>query len=77
MKNRSVLLVVAITLACALNYSSSASATTYPSLAGKKCAKLGATKIYYSSTFICIKVGKRLVWNKGKPIMAVPLKPTR
>jgi len=77
MKLRKLALVLVLGLLAGVNVSNSASATNYPTLAGKKCAKLGAKTIYYSTTFTCIKVGKNLVWNKGKPLMAVPLKPSR
>jgi hypothetical protein len=77
MKRRKFILLVVFGLLAGVNVSNSASATNYPTLAGKKCVKLGAKTIYYSTTFTCVKVGKKLVWNKGKPLMAVPLKPSR
>ncbi len=49
---------------------------TSTTLRGKTCKKIGITKVYYASTFTCVKVGKKLVWNKGKPLVAVPLKPS-
>ena len=77
MKRRKLTLLVVLGLVAAVNIPNIASATSYPTLAGKKCVKLGAKTIYYSTTFTCGKVGKNLVWNKGKPLMAVPLKPSR
>ena len=77
MKRRKLTLLVVLGLVAAVNIPNIASATSYPTLAGKKCVKLGAKTIYYSTTFTCVKVGKNLVWNKGKPLMAVPLKPSR
>jgi hypothetical protein len=77
MKRRKFILLVVFGLLAGVNIPNSASATNYPTLAGKKCVKLGAKTIYYSTTFTCIRVGKNLVWNKGKPLMAVPLKPSR
>ena len=77
MKRRKLTLLVVLGLVAGVNIPNIASATSYPTLAGKKCVKLGVKTIYYSTTFTCVKVGKNLVWNKGKPLMAVPLKPSR
>lgn len=36
-----------------------------PPKAGSVCSKQGATQIYQSKKFTCIKSGKKLVWDKG------------
>jgi len=36
--------------------------------AGAKCNKAGITSVVSGKTFICIKSGKKLVWNKGVPL---------
>lgn len=41
-------------------------------ITGKTCPKLGAKQVYKGKTFTCIKSGKKLVWNKGVVIVAVP-----
>jgi hypothetical protein len=46
---------------------------TSNTLRGKTCKKIGITKVYYASTFTCVKVGKKLVWNRGVDLMATPL----
>jgi hypothetical protein len=40
--------------------------------AGATCTKLGATSTYSGKKYICIKSGKKLVWNKGVAIAAKP-----
>ena len=43
--------------------------------AGVACKKAGATSISSNKTFTCIKLGKKLVWNKGtprKPVQIIP-----
>jgi hypothetical protein len=37
---------------------------------GAACSKLGATSTYAGKKYICIKSGKRLVWNKGSAVAA-------
>lgn len=39
-----------------------------PPKAGSVCSKQGVTKAYQGKKFICIKSGKKLVWDKGVPI---------
>ena len=39
-----------------------------PPKAGSVCTKSGTTKIYMGKKFTCIKVGKKLVWDKGGQI---------
>jgi hypothetical protein len=47
----------------------------YPSSAevmprsGSACSKVGITKIYKSTKYVCIKSGKKLIWNKGVPVV--------
>jgi hypothetical protein len=36
--------------------------------AGAKCSKAGATSTYAGKKFTCVKLGKKLVWNKGVKI---------
>jgi hypothetical protein len=40
--------------------------------AGAKCTKAGATATASGKKFICIKSGKKLVWNKGVAVKAAP-----
>jgi hypothetical protein len=40
-----------------------------PPKAGEICSKAGLTKNYNGKKFTCIKSGKKLVWDKGVPIM--------
>ena len=43
-------------------------------MAGVACKKAGATSISSNKTFTCIKLGKKLVWNKGKASVVTPIK---
>ena len=52
---------ISITLIHALLVPISASAAIPK--AGAACAKFGATSKYAGKNFICIKSGKRLIWN--------------
>ncbi len=57
----------------------SATATAAPNLAGSKCTKLSQTKTASGKKFTCVKIGGKLVWNKGtaiKPITKPIAKPT-
>jgi hypothetical protein len=40
--------------------------------AGSKCTKAGATATASGKKFLCIKSGKKLVWNKGVAVKAAP-----
>ena len=40
--------------------------------AGAKCTKAGATATASGKKFLCIKSGKKLVWNKGVAVKAAP-----
>jgi hypothetical protein len=46
--------------------------------AGAKCSKAGITSVTAGKTFICVKSGKKLVWNKGvtKSTKTIPAAPT-
>lgn len=37
--------------------------------AGGVCTKLGLTSIASGKTYTCIKLGKKLIWNKGEPLV--------
>ena len=39
------------------------------SIAGTSCTKLNSTKTVSNIKFTCIKVGKKLAWNKGMPVI--------
>lgn len=42
--------------------------------AGAACSKQGLSKVYKGKTYTCIKLGKKLVWNKGTLVkQAAPL----
>ncbi len=43
---------------------------------GYSCVKLGQTSISSGKKFICIKSGKKLIWDKGILISKVPVVPT-
>jgi hypothetical protein len=44
------------------------------SIQGSKCTKIGKTKIIGNMRFTCIKVGKKVVWNKGVVVKSKPTK---
>jgi len=44
--------------------------------AGAICTKLKATSIVKGKKFTCIKIGKKLVWDKGVAVKAVIVKPS-
>ena len=57
----------ALTLAlvlCLIAGTGSVSASQTPT-PGKKCQKIGQTSVSENKLYICVKKGKRLVWNKG------------
>ena len=59
MSKKAIILIVLITsIGCA----SSASAVVKP---GSKCSKLNATSTFSGKKYTCIKIGAKLVWNKG------------
>ncbi len=39
---------------------------------GAKCAKIGATQIFKNKKFTCVKLGKKIVWNTGVPVLKTP-----
>jgi hypothetical protein len=39
---------------------------------GAPCAKLGLKQVFQGKTFTCVNSGKKLVWGKGKTILAAP-----
>ena len=49
-----------------------AGANAAPVKAGVSCSKLGTTAISSQKKYSCVKVGKKLVWNKGVSIAAKP-----
>lgn len=59
MRKPLTVLVTVVTLSLIPAYSAT------PPKAGSACPKQGATQIYQSKKFTCIKSGKKLVWNKG------------
>lgn len=44
--------------------------------AGATCTKLKATSVVKGKKFTCIKIGKKLVWDKGVAVKAVIVKPS-
>ncbi len=63
------LLYAALILGFSLS-STSASVAITP---GNKCSKAGVKQTYKNTTYTCIKVGKKLVWNKGVAISPTPV----
>ena len=43
---------------------------------GAKCTKAGIKQVYKGKTYTCIKTGKKLVWNKGVPILPSAASPS-
>jgi cytochrome b involved in lipid metabolism len=39
---------------------------------GATCTKLKATQVYKGKKYTCIKSGKKLIWNKGVPVVVKP-----
>ncbi|MEY5018393.1 MAG: hypothetical protein RJB54_311 [Actinomycetota bacterium] len=69
MRRASLVLVVLIAFGSFSTNLSSAAVT------GSKCTKAGATKIVANKKYTCIKSGKKLLWDKGKPL-ATKIEPT-
>jgi len=44
-----------------------------PTLYGKVCPKVNQISYYNAKKFTCVKVGKKLIWNRGVDLMATPL----
>jgi len=44
-----------------------------PTLYGKVCPKVNQIRYYNAKKFTCVKVGKKLIWNRGVDLMATPL----
>ena len=44
-----------------------------PTLYNKSCPKLNQIRYYNAKKFTCVKVGKKLLWNRGEDLMATPL----
>ncbi len=61
----SLLLTSILLFDCAESYAAAPSA-------GEKCIKAGQSQIANGKKFTCIKSGKKLVWNRGALIKAVP-----
>lgn len=45
-------------------------------VAGAKCAKIGSTQVFKNKKFICVKLGKKVVWNAGIPVSKTPVPKT-
>jgi hypothetical protein len=65
-------LLVASALLLTIMLADSSFAAT-PSLYGKVCPKINQIRYYNAKKFTCVKVGKKLVWNRGVDLMATPL----
>ena len=59
-----------ILLSLTLMVSASTAIAAPPPKAGSPCSKVGLSKNYQDKKFICIKSGKKLVWDKGTKIPA-------
>jgi hypothetical protein len=44
-----------------------------PTLYNKPCPKINQIRYYNAKKFTCVKVGKKLLWNRGEDLMATPL----
>jgi hypothetical protein len=44
-----------------------------PTLYSKSCPKIKQIRFYNAKKFTCVKVGKKLLWNRGEDLMATPL----
>lgn len=64
-------LTTSLLLTSILLFATAESYAAAPS-AGEKCIKAGQSQISNGKKFTCIKSGKKLVWNKGVLIKAVP-----
>ena len=64
------LLVIAL---CVAPFPQASAATAK---AGATCTKLKATSIVKGKKFTCIKIGKKLVWDKGVTVKALVTKPS-
>ena len=47
-----------------------------PPKSGLTCSKIGQSKVYGGKKFTCVKVGSKLVWNKGVLVTTQSAKPT-
>lgn len=57
--------LIALLVITPLMLSSQISTSHAAALAGAKCSKVGSKSVVGSKTFTCIKLGKKLVWDKG------------
>ncbi len=56
-----------------LGFSLSGTSANAAVTTGSKCSKEGIKQTYKNTTYTCIKVGKKLVWNKGVAIAPTPV----
>ena len=69
--------LIALLVITPLLLSSQLSTSHAAAKAGAKCSKVGSKSVVGAKTFTCIKSGKKLVWKKGKKVVAViPKAPT-
>ena len=61
-----------VVIACLLILATTQVSASAAVKAGAKCTKAGATATASGKKFLCIKSGKKLVWNKGVAIKAAP-----
>ena len=60
---------ISIFLTIALTLSQTPTQSATPPKAGTVCTKAGSSKIFQGKKYLCIKSGKKLVWNKGKKVL--------
>lgn len=63
MKRSMVLFVISV-----LFFSIASIAPSSGAIPGSRCFKVGSTQIVDYKKYICVKSGKKLIWNKGTPI---------
>ena len=72
MKNRFAIPILLVVILISLTHATAAT----PPKSGSNCSKLGQTKVYAGKKFTCVRVGSKLVWNKGVKVPTKQVTPT-
>ena len=67
--------IVARFLAIALTLSFSAPTSNAAIKSGASCPKIGINKIYAGKSYVCVKKGKKLIWDKGNKVLTTTPEP--